>query len=355
MLEFPEFNPSGMTTPEIASSGIPVRPLTPLRSATPFIPSDSSTLGINNPLSIKIDHLFDDLEMYLDERQEELQAVTNVILRHMSKLKQIYTFYSGLGQEYSTDNTFAMTRMQFWRFLKDCKIHHHGVTLVEMDRFVSTNERTPKYNIHEPQHKVLLRDFINAIIMIGYHVFHEQRHKKGAVFAECTSQIISQNILDNACNVQGSLFPSATKAEQASKYIEKSWDIFNGLCIPNKFAPYEPAFKARQFLFMLNEYKLFNNALTPKEVIEILSKDNPHLAQADFCNLELEITFLEFFEGLIDCALVYVNDRMIMSSHSAKLSPEAASIRSRSAECFSPMTSKPGESPEEGNASTKGG
>ena len=83
-------------------------------------------------------------------------------------------------------------------------------------------------------------------------------------------------------------------------------------------------------------------------MIQILSQDNPHLAQDDFCNLELEVTFLEFFEGLIGCAMVYVTDAMILGSHDSKLSPEP-SLRSRSAECFTSLTSKPGESPVEGN------
>ena len=229
MLEFPEFNPSGMTTPDIVNSGIPMHPLTPIRTATPFLPTNtSSALGINNPLSIRIDPILDDLELYLDERQEELQNVTNVILRHMSELKQIYTFYSGLGQELSTDNTFALTRMQFWRFLKDCKIHHHGVTLVEMDRFVDPEGSST--DIHEPHHTVLSRDFINAIIMIAYNIFHEESHTKGAVFAECTSKLIANNILSNACEVQGNLFHDPERADIACKYIQKSWNIFICLC-----------------------------------------------------------------------------------------------------------------------------
>ncbi|KAK3716085.1 hypothetical protein QZH41_019631 [Actinostola sp. cb2023] len=353
MLEYPEFNPSGMTTPDIINSGIPVRPATPVRAATPFLPMDSSasSLGIHNPLSIRIDHLLDDLEMNLDERQEELQNVTHVILRHVSKLKQIYCFYSGLGQLLSTDNTFALTRMQFWRFLKDCQMHYHGVTLVEMDRFIDPYGRST--DIHEPYHKVLSRDFINAIIIIAFNIFHNQFHNKGLIFAECTSKLISDNILPNACDIQGVLFTEATRADEASKYVQKSWDIFIGKCHPSPCSPHEPTFKAREFLYMLNEFKLLNDILTPKDVIQILSRDSPHLAQEDFCNLELEMTFLEFFEGLIDCAGVYVTDTMIIGTQSGKISPEQ-SIRSRSVECLTSMTSKPEESPVEDGDNAEG-
>ena len=55
-------------------------------------------------------------------------------MRYMSKLRMIYSYYSQLGFSESADNTFVMNRMQFWRFLKDCRLHHHDTTLADMDR-----------------------------------------------------------------------------------------------------------------------------------------------------------------------------------------------------------------------------
>lgn len=60
--------------------------------------------------------------------------VVFVIMRHISNLRKIYSFYSCLGYDDSPDNTFVMNRMQFWRFLKDCQLHHQDITLMEMDR-----------------------------------------------------------------------------------------------------------------------------------------------------------------------------------------------------------------------------
>ena len=59
-----------------------------------------------------------------------------VIMRYMTNLRTVYTFYSRLGLDESPDNTFAMNRMQFWRFLKDCQLHHSGVPFTEMDRVI---------------------------------------------------------------------------------------------------------------------------------------------------------------------------------------------------------------------------
>lgn len=63
-----------------------------------------------------------------------MMQVTSLVLRNLSVLRRVYSFYSALGHDKSPDNTFVMTRFQFWRFLKDCLIHHHNLSLSQMDR-----------------------------------------------------------------------------------------------------------------------------------------------------------------------------------------------------------------------------
>ena len=346
MLEFPDLNPSGMATPDIASSGIPLQVQNPRRSATPMLPSQDSDSMSRNPLSLNVEQLLDERDLELHKHEEELQAVTHVMLRHVSKLKQIYQLYSSLGHEGSLDNTFAITQLQFWRFLKDCKIHHLGVTLVEMDRCIDGEASS---ELREPQREVLVRDFLNALVSIAYHLFKDEHQGKEPLVAWCVSKLINENILNNASIINGSLYSDPHRAIEASKYMDKCWDVFVNHCTPNIHPPHEPTFKARQFLHLLSDFKLISAALTAKQVIEILAQDNPELAPGEFFNLELEMTFLEFFEGLIDCAPFFVTDAVLKGQVSPKLSPEQ-SFHSRSAASFTPATSKPGaESPEEGN------
>ena len=61
------------------------------------------------------------------------------MLRYLDLFKQIYRFYSQLGMNVSPDNTYMLNRMQFWRLLKDCKIHlnENAITLMELDRLLS--------------------------------------------------------------------------------------------------------------------------------------------------------------------------------------------------------------------------
>uniref|UniRef100_F7DJ69 Radial spoke head 10 homolog B2 n=1 Tax=Monodelphis domestica TaxID=13616 RepID=F7DJ69_MONDO len=117
-----------------------------------------------------------DLTLLLDmyppaERLEEKKQVEFAILRNITELRRVYSFYSSLGCDHSLDNTFLMTKLQFWRLLKDCKLHHSKITLADMDRVLSDNNNISVEEIHSPFTTLLLRTFLNyllQLILFGY-------------------------------------------------------------------------------------------------------------------------------------------------------------------------------------------
>lgn len=109
-------------------------------------------------------------------------------------MKQIYRVYARLGVDLQTnvDNTFLLTRMQFWRFVLDCHLHNYGVTTMEYDRligkrksleslkidsivlffvFLFSDECLPTENLHAPDQSILVREFLNAIAIISFHLY----------------------------------------------------------------------------------------------------------------------------------------------------------------------------------------
>uniref|UniRef100_A0A2K6CBS8 Uncharacterized protein n=1 Tax=Macaca nemestrina TaxID=9545 RepID=A0A2K6CBS8_MACNE len=100
--------------------------------------------------------------------------VEYAVLRNITELRRIYSFYSSLGCDHSLDNTFLMTKLHFWRFLKDCKFHHHRLTLADMDRILSANNDIPVEEIHSPFTTILLRTFLNHLLRLAYHIYHEE-------------------------------------------------------------------------------------------------------------------------------------------------------------------------------------
>ena len=54
----------------------------------------------------------------------------------MTQLRSIYTFYSRLGFDENSDNTYLLTRQQMWLMFRDCQFHHLDMTLVDMDNYI---------------------------------------------------------------------------------------------------------------------------------------------------------------------------------------------------------------------------
>uniref|UniRef100_A0A671MUG7 Radial spoke head 10 homolog B n=1 Tax=Sinocyclocheilus anshuiensis TaxID=1608454 RepID=A0A671MUG7_9TELE len=166
------------------------------------------------------------------------------VLRHIGLLREIYSFYSCLGHEQSSDIIFPLTHLQFSRFLMDCKVHKHGITLAQMDRLLNDE-------VHSP---------FTAILPRVYQLYYNS----------CLSKLMRQNIIPNAKHLKGREIkisdPALTSCSQ-------------DLC-------------------------LYDTELTVSEVLEILSVDSPAIYDGTYSNLDLEMSFLEFFEALLGCAEV---------------------------------------------------
>ncbi|XP_040212738.1 radial spoke head 10 homolog B-like [Rana temporaria] len=247
-----------------------------------------------------------------NERSEELKQVEYGILRNLTGLKKTYKYYSSLGNENCFDNAFLMTKLQFWRFLKDCKFHHHDLTLSGMDRILTGNDYPEE--VHSPYATILLRTFLTYIVYLAYHITREENPGKKVSLVDCFSKIMAQNISPNSCNVKGLLFHEAQKTEYAMSYIDKCWDIYKSCCQENKSPPYEPTMTMRRFIWMMNDFKIINQDLTVTKIVEILAEDDPSVHNGNEINLELELTFLEFFEALFGCAITYVTDELLSQS-----------------------------------------
>ncbi|NXL44676.1 R10B2 protein, partial [Podilymbus podiceps] len=275
---------------------------------------NTSVLGSN--IELDISSLLDLLPR--EERHEEVKQVEFAVLRHVTELRRVYTFYSGLGCDDSLDNTFLMTKLQFWRFLKDCQFHHSNISLAEMDRILSglflsifLGDKKPLEEIHCPHETLLFRTFLSYLIHLAFHIYHEKHKEKGPYLHKCFLEMMSRNVIPAACCIQGILFSEEWCTVFAMSYIDKCWEIYRAFCRPNTKPPFEPTMKMRHFLWMLNDFKLLSKQLTASRLVEILVKDGSSLNDSSCTNLETELVFLEFVEALLECALVYVTSDTI--------------------------------------------
>ncbi|XP_028354984.1 radial spoke head 10 homolog B isoform X4 [Physeter macrocephalus] len=250
------------------------------------------------------------LKMYPERDQsEEKKQVEYAILRNITELRRIYSFYSSLGCDHSLDNTFQMTKLHFWRFLKDCKFHHHKITLADMDRVLSANKDIPVEEIHSPFTTILLRTFLNYLLQLAYHIHHKEYQDRSPSLFLCFTKLMNENIRPNACRVKGNLFCEAHRTLYSMNYVDKCWEIYTVYCRPNAAPPHELTMDMRHFLWMLKSFKMINKELTASKFVEVIAEDNPFMHDGTDSNFKLELVFLEFFEALLSFALISVTNQ----------------------------------------------
>lgn len=100
----------------------------------PWSPLESATLSTNRSGSAAEFPPSFESESWADATAA-FQQVVFAVLQHGAELRSIYRFYSRLGRTQSPYSLFQLTRLQLWRLLKDCYIHHY-FTLSQTDQFI---------------------------------------------------------------------------------------------------------------------------------------------------------------------------------------------------------------------------
>ncbi|XP_054455118.1 radial spoke head 10 homolog B isoform X2 [Anoplopoma fimbria] len=231
----------------------------------------------------------------------ELKQVEFVVLRQASELRSVYSFYSRLGHAHSPDNPFLLSRLQFWRLLKDCNIHHQGITLTQIDHFIR-EDATPA-EIHSPFTPMLLRRLLSCLVVVAYHTYHKDMESQNNLLAACFSKLMTDNILPNSKNVKGFLFRQPDCAVVAVSFLKKCWEVYQAYCKVSAPPRDDQTMTCRHLLWMFKDLHLLDNNLTTARLLQIITAENRDPSNLSAC-LDLEITFLEFFEVLLGSAEV---------------------------------------------------
>ncbi|XP_028332963.1 radial spoke head 10 homolog B isoform X2 [Gouania willdenowi] len=248
-------------------------------------------VGISDLLRPDIVLNIDDLLKKIPEekRDVELQQVKFVLLEHDKELKSIYSFYSRLGHGPTLDNTFLLSRLQLWQLLKDCNIHQHGITLSMIDHHMKGDDTA---EIHSPFTTVLFDELLNCLVMVAHQIYSKDMMNEEHFLAACLSKLFTHIILPNAKNVKGFLFRQPSFAVAAMKYVKRCWGIYQA------FSNADHPMTCRHFLWMFKDLRLLDDNVTTMRIIQIIS-DEKCQPQNLSSFVDLEMTFLEFFEVLL--------------------------------------------------------
>ncbi len=92
-----------------------------------------------NPFKTLID-ISDLLEME-DNPKEVEKEIQNILLRHNSELKKWYRHYSKKVESVKTEESFALTLRQLWRFFRDTKIISPNASLAMINRIFNQGRK----------------------------------------------------------------------------------------------------------------------------------------------------------------------------------------------------------------------
>uniref|UniRef100_A0A1A7XEB6 Radial spoke head 10 homolog B2 n=1 Tax=Iconisemion striatum TaxID=60296 RepID=A0A1A7XEB6_9TELE len=257
----------------------------------PVLESDLSVVG--DDMALNLESLLEKVPER--NRRTELKHVESVVSLHRSELRIIYGFYSRLGR--SPDYSLLMSRLQLWRLLKDCSIHAHELPLTRIDFFIKGEASGEE--IHSPFTTVHLRELLSCLVVVAYCIYHKDMMSQRHLLASCFSKLITDNILPNARKVKGFLFRQPGFAVEAVKYTERCWEVFEAFCRVYVSHRDDRIMTFRHLMLMFKHLHLLDDQLTFMRLVKIITA-----ARADPPCVELEITFLEFFEVLVGCAKV---------------------------------------------------
>lgn len=92
-----------------------------------------------NPFKKLID--ISDLIEFEANPSEVEKEVQNIMLRYNSEFKSWYRLYSRKIEATKSEESFAMTLRQVWRFLRDCQFVNHDSTLATFDRIFNHGKK----------------------------------------------------------------------------------------------------------------------------------------------------------------------------------------------------------------------
>ncbi|XP_015249087.1 PREDICTED: radial spoke head 10 homolog B-like [Cyprinodon variegatus] len=233
------------------------------------------------------------------DSKTESELVRVVLLEKRTELKHIYRFYARLGHSSPPDDFVLMSCLQFWRFLKDCNIHHHGFTLKQIDSFIREEEGLAE--TCSPFTTMQLWKFLKWLVLVSYYIYGKDLLSKKHRLRDCISKMLMDDVLPNAMNVKGLLFRQPELTVEALKYANRCWEIFEKFCRIYSAPGANKSMTCRQLLRMFKDLRLYDHQLTTTKLLELISAENPDCS-SQFQHFEFEVVFLEFFEVLLGCA-----------------------------------------------------
>ncbi|CAG9784329.1 unnamed protein product [Diatraea saccharalis] len=266
-------------------------------------------------------------------------------------LKNIYYNYATICNTEEIQFTPVLIRLFLWQFYYDCNIHENGLTLVDIDKMFHRNPEWLSKSSHNPFEKIYYWQFLHSLISVASRLYAKRElpgPKPDTILANGFRKFMERDILPNIGRRRGRLIEYGKFVPLKGLYalyrnLGEPHTVRDFLCAVRRpphdmDKPQSPLVDAPDgslplgkntyvigdnMVFIANDeelrlvefeenyseeppkdLRLFNfGNLSSKIIIKIFSNIFPHLSSANaIMNLDIRITFFEFFEAFIACA-----------------------------------------------------
>ncbi|XP_068989796.1 LOW QUALITY PROTEIN: radial spoke head 10 homolog B-like [Neodiprion pinetum] len=109
------------------------------------------------------------------EEQYETCWVHKCIARHVLRLRKIYRLYAELYcSEKGVPHRLSMGKIALWQLMRDCNIHARGISLIQFERYIALNKSAFIDQVYYPFERIEFYQFLHALLEFSWHIYTKE-------------------------------------------------------------------------------------------------------------------------------------------------------------------------------------
>ncbi|BHF68755.1 Cadherin member 2 [Sparganum proliferum] len=181
----------------------------------------------------------------------ELVKMRNGLFACLKILRHTYRFYACLGVDRTADNTQLLQRMQFWQFLRDCRLPTSMSICQVLNILVKGfGDCDASRKMFQPFEPMFFSEFTSSIAILAVTLFHEYDTASRAPH-EAVKHFVDKFVSRNACVPLGGVYAQPQRTAVLTPYFNDLYKLFEICPGTLSFSPKDEVMTVRIFVKIL--------------------------------------------------------------------------------------------------------
>ncbi|XP_043680510.1 radial spoke head 10 homolog B-like [Vespula pensylvanica] len=297
--------------------------------------------------------------------QYEKDQTYDYLTLHMLQIRHVYDIYAKLFNKEESKCPFIMIKLMLWQLWRDCNLNTKGLSLIEIDNYITENESSFIEKPYYPFEKIEIWQFLHALLEVSWRIYYWKDIKikketdwKHGILVKCLNEFLTNDVYPNVGNFVGiiprecNLLPiySVYKLYKQVGYPPTATDMLLACIRDNMVDVNEPvALSIPEYIlnglncviigeridflpreekpFMQTEMQIIEKwqgsgtkelllfqELGPVKIVQIMAKVCPLIKDNDdntILNMNYLLTFLEFYEIILEAAKYIIESKKV--------------------------------------------